>query len=246
MIWHAFRYDQATYWRTPGPFFQIALPAMMLTIFGTMNEDAVELAGESYSRYLTVGMVTFTVATTAYAGMAVRIAYRREAGILQRLRTTPLAPSALIAGNVGSTLLVVSFGVVAVLATGAVLFDAPLPDRWLTFGAGIVLGAVACGALGIAMATFVRSMEGIDAMVWATLMPTVFISGAFQHVEPASFFGRLANVFPPRHVLALVSDGAGLPVVDGPVLVHVAVLLAWTAAGVAIGAHRFRWAPLRA
>ena len=244
--WKALRYDQTTYWRTPGPFFQIVLPAMMLVIFGQMNEDAVELAGDSYTSYLTVGMTTFTVATGAYSGMAVRMTYRREAGIFQRLRTTPLPPAALIAGSVGSTLLVVLAGIAAVLGTGTLLFDASLPSGWVLYLTGVLLGAAACGALGLALASFVKSVEGVDAMIWGTLMPVLFISGAFQHVPADSLLGRIASFFPPRHALGLIGDGAGVPAVDAPAALHVAVLLLWTAAGVAIGTRRFRWAPLRA
>ena len=244
--WRAFRYDQTTFWRTPGPFFQIGLPAMMLLIFGSMNEDAVELAGESYTSYLTVGMATFTVTTGAYAGMAVRMTYRRETGIFQRLRTTPLPPAALIAGNVGSALAVVLSGITCVLVTGAVVFDASLPTSWPTFVTGVLLGAIACGALGVVLSSFVRSIEGVDAMVWATVMPVLFISGAFQHVEPDSLLGRIASVFPPRHALGLISDGAGIRAVDGSAALHVAVLRAWTVLGVMVGARRFRWEPTRA
>ena len=244
--WRALRYDQTTFWRTPGPFFQIGLPAMMLLIFGSMNEDAVELAGQSYTNYLTVGMATFTVTTGAYGGMAVRMTYRRETGIFQRLRTTPLPPSALIAGNVGSALVVVLAGITSVLVTGVAVFDASLPSNWPLFVAGVLLGAIACGSLGILLSSFVKSLEGVDAMVWATVMPVLFISGAFQHVEPGSLLARVADLFPPRHALALIGEGSGVPAVGGSEPVHIAILLGWTAFGITLGARRFRWEPSRA
>lgn len=245
--WRGVRYDQQTFWRTPGPFFAIAMPVMMLLIFGNLNQDGTmdDLGGGAYSSYLAIGMVAFAVAATAYGNLLARITYRRETGIYRRLQATPLPSAALLGGAVLSTLLVIIIGISAVLVTGRVLFDASLPSSWPLFAAAVLMGAAACGAIGVAASAMVHSAETVDTVAMATMMPILFISGVFQYIDPSTFLGRIGALFPPHHILMITADASDVPTTGGGAWGHLAVLTTWTLIAGVIAARRFRWAPTR-
>ena len=243
--WRVMRYDLLTFWRVPAAlFFTLAMPLLMLVVFGALNRnDGVELlTGVPYTRYLVLGLVAFSIGTTAYGNLAARTTFRRVSGIYQRLRTTPLPVRALVAGQVASALLALVVVITALLVVGALFFDGTAPANWPLFLLVLVLGIASCSAVGIALSTFVPSVEAVDPIVFATMLPVAFISGAFQYVQPGSAIGRVADVFPLRHILLLTLRAFDVPGGNGSVWPHLAVVAAWGAMGAVVAVRRFRWA----
>ncbi|HEY8216811.1 MAG TPA: ABC transporter permease [Acidimicrobiia bacterium] len=239
-----FRYDQRTFWRIPqAAFFTVLLPVMMLVIF-TLNDRSIDALHVAYARYLLVGMTIFTVAGASYGNLAARITWRRETGIYQRLRTTPMPAWAMVAGQVVSAVTVVLLTLSLLLVIAATFFDVALPTSWPLFLAVVALGTACCAALGAAMSTFVTSVEAVDPVVWATMLPLMFVSGVFQYVSDDSWVARVADLFPIRHLLLANMDAFGIPG-SGDVGWHLAVVAAWTALGLLVAVRRFRWAPHR-
>ena len=244
-VLRCYRYDQRTFWRLPqAAFFTFALPVFMLVILSAMNGGDIDALGEAYSRYLLIGMVSFTLATSVYGSLAVRLTYRRETGIYQRLRTTPVPASALVVGQIASAITVAAITLTVLMSIAAVFFDAALPTNWPLFLAVVAVGSATCCALGAAVSTMVRRVEAADPIVFATMLPIAFISGTFQYVPPDSVLARLAELFPVRHVVLATMDAFGIPG-TGSLPVHFAVILAWGAVGAVVAVRRFRWAPTR-
>jgi ABC-2 type transport system permease protein len=244
----AFRYEQTSFWRTPGaPVFTVGMPLVMLAIFGALNRDDTisQLRGVPVSRYLVVGLVSFTLATTAYGMLSARVTFRRETGIYQRLRTTPLPASAFVAGQVATAITVVAATVALLLGVGVAFYDGSWPADWPLFLLVVLLGSACCCSIGLAVSTFVPSAEAIDAVVWGTVMPVTFISGTFQYVPPDSLLGRIGGLFPVRHILDVSLEAFDLPGSPGAVWRHLAVIVAWTAVAGVVAVRRFRWAPRR-
>lgn len=250
LVWtgRAFRYEQRSFWREPaGKFFTVAMPVLMLVVFGGLNGGSKvhELGGIPFSRYMTVGMVAFSLATTSYGMLSARVTFRRETGIYQRLRTTPLPAPAFVAGQVLNALTVVAVTVALLLFVGTTFYDAVLPANWPLFLGVLVLGAASCSAIGLAVSTFIPSGEAIDPIIWGTMMPITFISGMFDYVPPHTVIGRIAALFPVSHLLQLMLRAFDLPGSTGSTWAHVAVVVAWGAACAVVAARRFRWAPSR-
>lgn len=241
------RYDQRVFWRTPpAAFFTIVLPVLMLVIFGSLNRGGtVDALGDmSFVRYLLVGQVAFVLAGTAYGNLAARLTYRRESGIFQRLRTTPVPAGALVAGQIASTVAVVVVTLAVLLGVAAAFYDVAMPTRWSTFALVVVLGSACCCALGTAVSTFVPNVEAIDPIVFATMLPITFISGAFQYVPAGSSLGRVAGLFPVRHLVVATLESFGVAS-EGPLWHHLAVVAAWGVGATVVAVRRFRWAPSR-
>ena len=250
IVWtgRAFRYEQRSFWREPaGKFFTVAMPVLMLVIFGGLNGDGHirELGNIHFSRYMTVGMVAFSVATTSYGMLSARVTFRRESGIYQRLRTTPLPASAFVAGQILNALTVVALTITILLVVGTTFEDGTWPTNWPLFLFVLALGAASCSAIGLAVSTFVTSGEAIDPVIWGTMMPVTFISGMFDYVPPNSAIGRVASVFPVSHLLQAELRAFGLPGSSGVLWEHLAVIAVWGVVCGVVAARRFRWAPHR-
>jgi len=240
-----YRYDQRTFWRMPqAAFFTVLMPVMMLVIFSTLNGGDLDELHVAYARYLLVGMTAFSVVGAAYGNLAARITWRREMGIYQRLRTTPVPAWALVAGQVAGAVTMVILTLAVLMTISAAFFDVAMPTNWPLFLGAMILGTACCAALGAAMSTVVKSVEAIDPVIWATMLPLTFISGIFQYIENDSLIADVAAGFPLRHMLLLNMNAFGIQN-DGQVAQHFAVMAAWMVVALVVAVRRFRWAPHR-
>ena len=240
-----YRYDQRVFWRVPqAAFFTLLMPVMMLVIFGALNGGQLDELHTAYKHYLLVGMTVFSVVGAAYGNLAARITWRRETGIYQRLRTTPVPAWSLLAAQVAGAVTIVLITLAVMLTIAVAFFDIALPTNWPLFALIVVLGTACFASLGAALSTFVTSVEAVDPVIWATMLPITFISGIFQYIDAGSFLAKVADLFPMRHLLLANIDAFGIHD-DGQLAIHLAVTAAWMIAGLVIAIRRFRWAPHR-
>ena len=150
-----------------------------------MYSDEIELDGESVpaSELLLAGLFGYGAANTGFAGLAITLVVRREAGFLKRLRATPLPPATYISAVLLSTLVVFALQAVALLALGVLAFDAGMPENPLGFAGAVVLGTACFAGLGVGAASLVRSAEGVSAVVNVLVLPMAFLSGSFGPTE---------------------------------------------------------------
>lgn len=244
-VTRTYRYDQRTFWRMPqAAFFTLLMPVMMLVIFSALNSGDLDELRVAYARYLLVGMTAFSVVGAAYGNLAARITWRREMGIYQRLRTTPVPAWALVAGQVAGAVTMVILTLAILMTISALFFDVAMPTNWALFLGTVILGTACFAALGAAMSTFVKSVEAMDPIIWATMLPLTFISGIFQYIDDHSLIARVADVFPLRHMLLLNMNSFGIDN-DGWTAGHLAVMAAWMIVGLVLAVRRFQWAPHR-
>jgi ABC-2 type transport system permease protein len=244
MLLHELRVQLVLYTRsTELAFFTFLLPLILFVLLGSVyGEDEIE--GVEGSQYLEAGILGYGVASTAFAGLAIFIVIRREAGILKRVRATPLPPWTYVAAVLGATLAAFAVESAAVLVLGNLLFDVAFPSRWLSLVLALLLGAFAFAALGLGLTAVIRSAEGSSAAVNAIYLPMSFISGAFfsPHSFP-SFLEAIADVLPLTYFIRLVRD---VMLADDHLWAHwsdVAVVGAWGLVGAIVAVTRFRWEP---
>ncbi len=164
--------------------------------------------------------------------------------MLERVRGTPLAPSTFLAGIVGNAVIVSAILTALVITLGLTAYGVTLPHRYAALVLTVALGAFCFTACGAAVATFIPNEDAAPAIVNFVLFPLLFISGTFGRIANTSVPGRIAAVFPIRHLvqqLTAVFD----PSISGSGIsaAHVVVLLAWAVAAVVVAAVRFRWEP---
>jgi ABC-type multidrug transport system permease subunit len=124
-------------------------------------------------------MLGYGCANTAFAGLAIQLVLRRESGILKRLRGTPLPASTYIAALLASTLIVFALQAVLLFVLGRVLHSTPFPNAFGSLVLAIVLGSAVFAAIGVAIASIIRSGEGSSAVVNFILLPAAFLTGSF-------------------------------------------------------------------
>ena len=238
------RYEQLVYWRTPAAVvFTIGMPVLMLVIFGSLNGDnrLDRAGGLRFAQYFVGGMVAFGVMGATYGNLAARFVFRRESGVLKRMRATPLPTSAFVAALVANAVIVVVVVTAIVIGTAVALFDVTIPDRWPLLVVSVVLGAATFSALGLAVANVIPNADTADAVIFGTMMPLLFISGTFDPIPPGSVLADIADVFPVRHLVAATlrafDPRHGLDVPVG----NLVVLAAWGVAAGVFALRRFRW-----
>ncbi len=196
------KYEQKLYWRSPSSaVFTFAFPILLLVIFATLNQGASirSLGGISYNQYYVPGIVAFGVISACYTNLAIALCFRRDAGVLKRIRGTPLPPWVFMAGNIGSSLIVSALLVALTTIAGVWLFGVVFPGRWGALILTLVVGAFCFCSLGLAMTVIIPTATASPAIVNGVLFPILFISGTFFPVQATDFLGRLASIFPVRH-----------------------------------------------
>ena len=246
LLRHELRGQLRLYWRSRElAFFTFLLPIVMFVLLGSVyGDEFIEDEGVRAANYLLAGMLGYGAISIGFAGIAIMLVIRREAGILKRLRATPLPAWTYIVGVVGATLIAFAIEAVCLIALGKLLFDTELPSRVFSLVLALLLATAAFTALGLALTTVIRSAEGSSALVNAIYLPLSFISGAF--FSPEDFPGILravADLLPLVYVIELIKDVLvkGVEIWDRPGAV--AVIAAWGLAGAVIASRRFRWTP---
>lgn len=240
---HQLAAEQRVFWRNrESAVFIFIFPVMLFLLLGSVYGN--EIDGQPAAAVLLAGMLGYGAANTGFAGIAITLVIRREAGILKRLRATPLPPATYVASTLCSTLIVFSLQAVALFGLGRLLFDAPFPERIFSTIAVVLFGAAAFCGIGLAAASLIRSAEGSSAVVNVILLPMAFLSGSFG---PTRSYPRvleaIGEALPLKYYIDVVKGVylGGEHIWEEPTAL--AVVAVWGVAGVLLAARRFRWEP---
>ncbi|GIF72458.1 ABC transporter permease [Asanoa siamensis] len=191
-----------SFWRErDAVVFTFALPAVLLTLLGSLFSGVYEGSTVTSAQYLVPSMIAAGVASTTFVNLGIGIATDRDNGTLKRLRGLPMPPLAYLMGKVLLVLAVTFAEVLLLLAIGMVLFDLPLPAsaaRWLTLGWVFALGVVACSLMGVAASALPRSARSAAAVLNLPYVVLGFISGIYYTPIGAlpDWVIQLGSVFP--------------------------------------------------
>jgi ABC-2 type transport system permease protein len=240
---HQLAFEQRTFWRSrEAAVFIFIFPILLYSLLASVYADDID--GIPSADLLLTGLFGYGAANTAFAGLAIILVGRREAGILKRLRATPLPPRAYLTAVLLSTLVVFALEAVALLALGSLGFGASMPENPLGFAGAIVLGVACFAGMGVGAASLIRSAEGVSAVVNVIVLPMAFLSGSFgPRNEYPAFLQAIADVLPLTYFLDIV-DGVYL---DGESLFAdpgaLAITAAWGLAGLVVALRWFGWVP---
>jgi ABC-2 type transport system permease protein len=241
---HELRAQQLLFWRNrEAAFFSFLFPIILLVLLGSVYGDE-EIEGVSGSTFLLAGLIGYGVAATAFASLAITLVVRREAGLLKRVRGTPLSPATYLAAVISSMVIVIALQAAAQVLIGRFLLDADWPASPASFVAVLVVGAASFAALGLAVTTLVRTGEGSSAVVNAIYLPMAFISGAFfSPRDLPRFLEVLSEALPLTYLLRLIRS----TFIEGETLASspgaIAAVLVWGVFGLVVAGRMFRWEP---
>ncbi|HXY17034.1 MAG TPA: ABC transporter permease [Gaiellaceae bacterium] len=246
---HQLRLEQKVFWRNrESAIFIFIFPILLFLLLGSVYTGKIAVHGAGYkaASVLLTGMIGYGVANTAFSGIAIAVVIRREAGVLKRLRSTPLPPIAYLASVLASTLVVFVLQTVTLFAIGRLLFSTPLPalDQLVSLVFAVLLGVAAFAGMGLAAAALIRSSEGASAIVTVIVLPMAFLSGSFGSTRRYPAFLRvIGDVLPLKHFLDLLQwiflAGDRFWQCPGAI----AVVAAWGIVGAIVAVRYFGWEP---
>jgi ABC-2 type transport system permease protein len=237
------RSEQMIFWRSrEAAFFLFAFPLLLFVLLGSVYTGKID--GYPAASVLLVGLLGYGAANTAFAGTAIALVYRREAGILKRIRSTPLPPRVYLSATVASMLCVFVLEAVAIVVVGRVFYGAHLPTHVASLALAVLLGTLVFASLGLAAAAVIRSDEGSSAVVNFVLLPMAFLSGSFGPTRKyPQVLRAIGDVLPLKYFIEVVKSvylgGHEIWAKPGAL----GVLAAWTVIGAAVAMRRFGWEP---
>ena len=245
------RYTNKAFWRNPAnAFFTFAFPLMFLVIFtGLFGNDTITVAGReiSVSTFYVSAIAAFSIITATYTNLAINVSFTRDAGVLKRIRGSPLPAWTFMAGRIGHAILVTILLVAIVVTFGALFYDAEVPSRTLpAFLTTVAIGAATFSALGLALTSVIPNADASPAIVNASILPLLFLSGIFIPIQdPNAWYVTVAKVFPVYHFAEAMNSAYFSPVGSGFEGWHLLVMGLWGIAGVILAVLFFSWEPRR-
>lgn len=243
LVWHQIRYEQLSFWRNPqSAFFTFFFPVVIFLIFGLVFKGSGKddfYGGISGLQYYTPTIIALSVMGACYSQLAISLSLRRQAGILKRVRATPLPAWAYFVGLLVHCI-VLSFIDTALILLLSIIYGVPLPHQWFQIVVVLILGAAVFCALGVAVASLIRNADAAPAVVQFIFFPLVFISGSYFPIQ-SKLLNHIADILPVRPLNQALLDpfayGHGF---NGKYILTLAI---WGVVGSVVAIRRFRWDP---
>jgi ABC-2 type transport system permease protein/oleandomycin transport system permease protein len=164
--------------------FNIVSPIMFVLLFRYVFGGAIGgLQGLNYVNYLIPGIAVQTVLFSAgVTGFA--LAEDLQKGFINRLRSLPMARSAVFGGRVAADTLNNAFGLIVLIITGYAVGFRPANFLGLVLAALLLLLFALAVSLGYAVIGLtVRTPEAVNAATFPIIFPLTFASSAFVPVQ---------------------------------------------------------------
>jgi ABC-2 type transport system permease protein len=230
--------------------FVLAFPLMMMVllaaVFGNNQADAHEVEngmlvwrGVTPANYYTAASVAGIVAALGLMTLPITLAGYRERGILRRFHASSVSPSTLVGAELTLALVTFVAGTLVLAVVARLAYGAMLPQDVLGVAVALLAGTAAFGAIGLLLATVIRtsrSAQGVGLLLFFALW---LISGTAppRAVLPAGL-RDVGGLLPLSHLVTAVQNpwfGFGWSATD------LAVLAAYAVAAGIVALYLFRW-----
>jgi len=251
MLENQLKYVNKAFWRNPASaFFTFAFPLMFLVIFTSLlgHHSIVISPGHSIdiSTYYVASMAAYAVISACYNNIAIGLSIQRDSGVLKRTRGTPIPSSIYILGRLIHALFVAVILVVITAAYGKLFYHSSLPTGTplLEFLIMLFVGSLAFCSLGFAITCVIPNADAAPAVVNASILPLLFLSGVFIPLTSTapSWLLWIARIFPVRHFKLGMDAGFTGSAFNW---MDVVIVAAWGIGGFLVSSRFFTWEPKR-
>jgi ABC-2 type transport system permease protein len=197
--------------------WQLGFPIVSVLLFVYVFGSAMDVGGGTdYKTYAMPGMLAMTMAF-GFMNTAYVVAITKERGVMDRFRSMPMAPSAVVTGRGVSDVLHAALDLV-ILAVIALVIGWRSDGSWLATLAAFVLLLWLRFALiwvGVFLGLLVKNQEGAGNL-FAVAFPFGMVSSVFTppHLMP-DWLGTIARWNPVSSTATAIRDLFGNPVATG-------------------------------
>ena len=166
--------------------FTVVQPVMFMLLFRYVFGGAIPVRGipGGYVNYLVPGIIGQTGAFTSF-GTAISLAQELKKGSIDRLRSMPMARSAVLVGRLGADLvrlLVVMLILVGIGYAVGFRFENGVGPAVLMFLLALAFGLVVC-CVSAFTGLSIKDEESVQAFGFIWVFPLTFVSSAFVQVK---------------------------------------------------------------
>lgn len=210
-------------------------PVMFVLLFAYVFGGSITIPGGSYREWLLPGIMAQTMAFSSFI-VAIGLTNDLAKGIVDRLRTLPIAGSSVLVARSVSSLIHSSIGVVVMSLTG-LLVGWRINTGILNAVAGyalLLLFGFSMMWVGIFVGSKLTSMEAVSGVMFSTIFPVTFLANTFAPPEGMVDFVRVIAQWNPISALVqamreLWGNDGGFPPPDAWPLQHpVLVSIGWS------------------
>ncbi len=184
-------------------FFSVVQPVIFVLLFRFVFGGAIPVKGTTYVQYLLPGIIGQTAAFASF-GTAIALAQELQKGVIDRLRSMPMARSAVLTGRLVADTVRMLITILIIVAVGyAVSFrftNGVLPALWMILLATVFGIAICCIAAFTGLA--IGDEESVQSFGLVWLFPLTFVSSAFVPISTMpGWLQAFANNQPVTHVI---------------------------------------------
>jgi ABC transporter DrrB family efflux protein len=164
--------------------FTVIQPVMFTLLFRYVFGGAIHTSAPSYVDYLLPGVIGQTAAFTSF-GTAISLAQEIQKGVIDRLRSMPIARSAVLLGRLGADLVRLLITVVIIVGVGYAVgfrFQGGVGGALGMIGLAMLLGLATC-CVSAFLGLKIQDEESVQAFGLIWVFPLTFVSSAFVPVQ---------------------------------------------------------------
>ncbi|MCW8931533.1 MAG: ABC transporter permease [Gammaproteobacteria bacterium] len=216
----------------------------LLKASGGETLKASEVSGKEirYIDWLIPGVLGMNMMFSALFGIGFVIVRYRKNGVLKRLKGTPLSATEFLMAQIVSRLILILFVSITVYIGCHLILEFSMYGSYVNLLFVFALGSLAMIALGLLVASRLKSDELASGLTNAISIPMMLLSGVWFSLEGSpQWISFISNLLPLTHVVdasrAIMLDGASLLDVSH----HIFALILMMFIFLIIGVKMFRW-----
>lgn len=145
----------------------------------TVEQRSTKTANLTSFDYVFAGLLGFSILSLGIFGMANGFPADKKAGILRRLRATPLRVSQLVIGTALNFMFIGILSIVLMIIVGTFLFDFHMRGNYLYLLLFIIISIACLFGFGLAIGGWAKNENQAAPLANLIAMPMMFLSGVF-------------------------------------------------------------------
>lgn len=195
-----------------------------------------------YVDWLLGGLLSMNIMFSSLFGVGYVIVRYRKAGVLRRLKATPVSAFEFLSAQVASRFLLTLFTSAVVIAGCRLFVDFQMFGTYFNLFVVFGVGSLCFISMALVVAAQVASEEFAGGVLNVVSWPMMLFSGVWFSLEGTNpWLQKLAQIFPLTHMVtaarSVMTEGATLVQVSH----HLSILAVLTVVFMALSSVVFRW-----